>query len=189
VGSFAGEAQLESLSPRIDTNLFAVAPYVPPTEVAIAQVCPIEIGEQLQTVWETNEVGPRFVGCPLQTSFGFFANVQFFENGVIYQREDTREMWAIIPSADLGRYWYVEIPPGNSTDGINAPQGLIVPTGDFGGMWRGVLDLQENLGFAVTGRQRISMGLQRFDRGAMLLDATSGQVFVLRPNGDALGPF
>ncbi|RMG82507.1 MAG: hypothetical protein D6712_14530 [Chloroflexi bacterium] len=151
--------------------------------------CDVAIGEPYLLTWAGNLDISRRLGCPIQEAFGFVGRVQIFERGVMYQREETGEIWAITSGAGVGRYWYVETAPPIATTDISAPEGLRVPTGDFGGMWRGVEGIEEALGFAITPPQRIDLGLQRFEGGSFFFDQTSGQIFALTVDGDVYGPY
>ena len=76
-----------------------------------------------------------------------------------------------------------------STQGMDAPAGLRVPSGDLGAVWVSNPRLRESLGYAITRQQNISVNIQRLEGGALFLDATVGQVFVLLVNGEALGAY
>lgn len=191
IGVFIGEAASDdgSLSP-ITAPLFApqVGGGLNPT--ADATRCPLPIHPVYLETWVSNLTVSQALGCPIQENFGFFGEVQIFENGAIYWRRDTREVWAMAPMSDRGRYWFVAAPEFVSTEGISAPVlGLLVPEGDFGSVWMSVAGLRETLGYAQTERQSVAMNIQRYDSGSFFLDATAGQIFALVVDGTAYGPF
>jgi hypothetical protein len=137
------------------------------------------------------------LGCPIQGGFGFFGQVQLFENGLMYYYPELNALWAIVPERDnisatvlsRGRFDYLENPPENSTIGMQAPIGLLLPGDVFGDMWLGVEGLRNKMGYAQTEAQEISMGLQRFENGTFLLDGSSGTVLAFVTDGTMLGPF
>ena len=190
VGVFLGAVEnqgedFDVINPDVFANL--PTPENIPTPGPVCEIAPeAEYGE----LWSENDLVRRVMGCPIQISFGFNGNIQIFENGVMYWREETGEIWAIEPSGfDRGRYWHVEEPPSLTTDEFTAPEGLRVPIRGFGGVWKGVSGVREALGFAQTGEERVALGMQRFDGGTILFDRTAGQLFALAVNGDAYGPF
>jgi hypothetical protein len=193
IGVFIGEAanQDGGFSP-ITAPLFGpqannVAGFNP---TADATRCPIPINPVYLDTWARDFTVSQALGCPIQENFGFFGEVQIFENGAIYWRRDTREVWAIVPQSDRGRYWFVAAPEFVSTEGITAPTpGLLVPVGDVGSVWMSVAGLREALGYAQTERQSVAMNIQRYDSGSFFLDATAGQIFALVVDGTAYGPF
>jgi hypothetical protein len=191
IGVFIGEAVLEGGLPPLTGPLLADTPIFSAQPTADARRCvAVPFDRNYESIWVTNSRMAQRIGCPIQAGFGFFGHVQVFERGVIYRREDTREVWAILPQpGGPGQYWYVEKPAEVSTAGISAPEGRIVPDGDIGSVWVSIEGLQEEMGLALTPRQRVAMGAQRYDTGTMLLDATSGQVFALIVDGTAFGPF
>ncbi len=193
IGIFIGEAPREDggFSP-INAPLFAPQANgnngFNPT--ADATRCPIPINPVYLDTWASDFTVNQALGCPIQENFGFFGEVQIFENGAIYWRRDTREVWAVVPNSDRGRYWFVAAPEFISTEGISAPTpGLLVPDGDFGSVWMSVSGLREALGYAQTERQSVAMNIQRYDSGSFFLDATAGQIFAFVVDGTAYGPF
>lgn len=187
VGVFIGEA--EPLQGAIvDPDAFAsistpLAPTVAPAE------CTTTIDPAYATIWRAESLISQRLGCPIQLAIGFEGEVQVFTNGVMYQRKDTDELWAMLPDTRGGQYFYYETQPDISTVGIDAPQGFFVPSDDFGGVWMGQAGLQDTIGFAQTPPLNINMGHQRFTGGTFFLDSTSGQTFALLADGTLYGPF
>lgn len=188
IGVFIGEAQPEGDFPRITQPLFAGLGTPIPTSNPL--FCPIAIDVIYLSSWLDNPAVSSRMGCPIQEAFGFFGQAQVFERGVMYRRDDSGEVWALLPnSAAVGQYYYVEKPPPLSTEGNSAPRGLFVPTGDFGSVWSAVQGLRDEMGFALTEQQRVALGIQRFEGGSYFLDGTSGQIFALIVDGSAYGPY
>ena len=187
IGVFIGEA--EPLQGAIvDPDVFAsistpLAPTVAPAE------CTTAIDPSYATIWTTDSLISQQMGCPIQIAIGFTGEVQVFTNGVMYQRGDTGELWAMLPDNRSGLYLYFETQDDVSTAGINAPQGFIVPAGDFGSVWMSQTGLRDDIGFAQTPPLKINMGYQRFAGGTFFLDNTSGQIFALVADGTLYGPF
>ena len=187
VGVFIGEA--EPLQGAIvDPDVFAsistpLAPTVAPAE------CTTAIDPAYATIWATDSLISQRMGCPIQLAIGFTGEVQVFTNGVMYQRDDTGELWVMLPDNRRGLYLYFETQPDVSTAGITPPQGFIVPSGDFGSVWMSQDGLRDEIGFAQTPPLNINMGHQRFSGGTFFLDNTSGQIFALVADGTLYGPF
>lgn len=189
IGVFLGAVQSDSdvwlLGPP---TLLPGGPALLPT--ANAAACPVPIDEAYLVAWQQHQIVSQAMGCPIQAAFGFFGQAQVFENGIMYRRDETGEVWAILPvTGGRGSYRYVERPESRSTAGISPPQGLRVPTGDFGSVWLGVEGLRTLMGFAQTDALRVELGLQRFTSGTFFLDGSSGQVFALVIDGTAYGPY
>jgi hypothetical protein len=152
--------------------------------------CTIPPNDVFGAAWQQNDSVVRRLGCPIQIMFGFDGTVQIFERGVMYWRKDTSAIWAIVPGgAGAGKFWFVAQPPNLTTSEFTAPDGLRVPSGGFGGVWKGVPGVRDALGFAQTDEQSVKMAMQLFDGGSLLLDSNAGQVFALMVNGDAFGPY
>jgi hypothetical protein len=191
IGRFIGEAQLEADFVEILTPIFAPA-LVDAQPTANADRC---IANPIDTpyliAWRTNPTVSERMGCPIQGGFGIFGESQVFENGVMYFYPELNAVWAIrVPAgANRGEYDYLENAPEGSTIGMQPPVGLLVPGAAFGNMWLGVPGLREEMGFARTDAQTVPMGMQRFENGTFLLDASAGQVYALVTDRTVLGPF
>jgi len=187
VGVFIGEAEPVQ-GALVDPDVFAsISTPVPPT-VAPAQ-CTTAIDPAYLSIWRSDSLIAQRLGCPIQIGIGFEGEVQVFADGVMYQRDNTGELWAMLPNNPSGQYFYFETPPDISTAGINPPAGFIVPSGDFGGAWMSESGLQDQIGFAQTPPLNIDLGYQRFSGGTFFLDSTSGQTFALLADGTLYGPF
>ncbi len=187
VGVFIGEAE-PLQGALVDPDVFdAISTPVPPT-VAPAE-CTTAIDPAYLSVWRSDSLIAQRMGCPIQIGIGFPGDVQVFASGVMYQRDDTGEIWAMIPDQPSGQYFYFETPPDLFTSGVNPPAGFILPDGDFGGAWISEETLQNQIGFAQTPPLNINLGFQRFAGGTFFLDSTSGQIFALLADGTAYGPF
>jgi len=187
IGMFLGESPVDPLAP--DINVQVVVP-TRPVEQATPLVCTIAPAPQFGTVWSSQGNLQSEMGCPLQESFGFTGVVQVFEGGVMYHYVERDEVWAIAPGefGDAGDYWFLSgVVP--LTPSIIPPEGRRVPQNIFGGLWAGITEAREELGFALLPEQDIDVNIQRYEGGTLFLDVTLGQVFVLTVDGRAYGPF
>lgn len=187
VGVFLGPAEQDVSLPRIETEptVFAEATASDPTAA-----CAIPIDPVFGTAWQQNPSVARRVGCALQERFGFGADVQVFEDGVMYRRQDSGEVWAIHPDqVRAGRFWYTNLPLIPAPIVLTPPEGLRPPSDAFIGLWTSDPLLQQTLGFARTPQQVADLNIQRIEGGTLILDVTITQVFLLLDNGDAFGPY
>ncbi|MDQ7025212.1 MAG: hypothetical protein Q9P01_02365 [Anaerolineae bacterium] len=195
IGIFIGEADTGQSFLQFNAPLFASNQSIEPT--ANASVCATPIDRPYLPAWRNNSLVNQRLGCPIQGGFGFFGQVQLFENGLMYYYPELNALWAIVPERDglsatvlpRGRFDYLENPPENSTIGMQAPVGLLLPGNVFGDVWLDVEGLRDRMGYAQTEAQEISMGLQRFENGTFLLDGSSGTVLAFVTDGTMLGPF
>lgn len=189
VGVFIGEADLNAGS----VIPFAFEPPTPePTQppVVLSRTCTIPTDAVFADVLNALPTVARAMGCPIQQLFGFDAQVQTFERGVIYRHNLTGELWAVAPGGrGEGAYWYVAAAPLPGPVMTPPPQGLRVPEDDFGALWSGVPEVSRALGFANTAVENGQVQIQRFDGGSLLRDALTGTIFVLFTDGSAQGPF
>lgn len=144
------------------------------------------------TSWSNDPAAVAALGCPLDVMAAFTGAAQVFERGAMYWRP-TGEIWAVmVGSGAGGQFWYVPAAPADPPpfDG-GAPEGLRVPGQGFGLVWRGVSGVRDAVGFARTDEVAAPLFVQPFERGFLLLDSTSGQVFALagQVTGIAYGPF
>ena len=189
VGVFIGEAEVDLLNPPIIPSPLPVAQATPVT----LETCSDEITTDavFGTNWTAEARLLGDLGCPIQVSFGFTGTIQVMENGVMYHRTDTGEVWAIAPGTltTNGEYWYVAEAAPVVPQGIVPPPGMFLPEGVIGAVWLTTIEARGILGFAVTREQEASINLQRFEGGTLFLDVNAGQVFVLLVNGTAFGPY
>jgi len=184
VGVFLGEAQIDIDLPRQQPS----TPSLDVTETTDA--CAIPFDPVFGTVWRENPSISRRVGCALQERFGFAADVQVFERGVMYRRQDTGEVWAIQPGqVRPGRFWYTNVALLPAPVNIAPPEGLRAPSELFLGLWSSDSTLQQALGYARTPQQTADLNVQRIEGGTLILDVTISQVFLLLDNGDSYGPY
>lgn len=192
IGVFLGETQEQLGGEAVERQL--------PEFEAASGDAPLLCLAAPDTVFGTNWIEEDRVRtalrCPIQQSFGFEGRIQVFERGAIYWRVETGEMWAIAPgrlergdAVGVGQYWYVDVSPQFQPGSITAPEGLQIPSGNIGGVWASIPEVQQALGFAVADVQDIGVNLQRFEGGTLFLDVTVGQAFALLLNGDAFGPY
>lgn len=183
IGVFLGEAQNDANVPRISQ------PTAAPTNTPDGG-CAEQIDPAFGTAWRQNPSVARQIGCALQGRFGFAADVQVFERGVMYRRQDTGEIWAIQPNTlSVGRYWYSAAAPEVIQLPIGVPEGLRPPSEVFLPIWISDPDLQTALGYGRTPQQVADLNVQRVEGGTLFLDVTIAQVFILLDNGDVFGPF
>ncbi|MAU12165.1 MAG: hypothetical protein CL607_20250 [Anaerolineaceae bacterium] len=190
VGVFIGEAERQDSSVHVEEPFFApdISVFAQPT--ANANRCGVVVDSAYVTAWQTTPDVNRELGCPIQAALGFFGTVQIFENGIMYRRDDTREIWAITTDGQRGTYDYVENLPQVDIQGMSVPNGLLPPQGDFAIMWLNVEGLRDRLGYARTEAQSdVALGAQRFTTGTFLLDANAGQSYALTNDGRVFGPF
>ncbi len=194
IGIFIGEAEQPEGFAVIDEPFFGAAePGAEPT--ADAAICNIAIDPAFVPIWQETATVRRRMGCPIQPGFGFFGSLQAFERGVMYFYPEFNAVWAILRSdqparAAEGRYEYLENPPEGDLTGIPTNPSLLLPTGAFADMWVAVPDLRQDIGFATSEIvPDVAMGLQRFDNGTFLFDATSEQIYALVVDGTMLGPY
>lgn len=188
VGVFIGRAEREPgfrnfTAPLFEDETISINPAADPSR------CGIQIAVSFLPAWRSDSRVTESMRCPIQASFGFFGEAQVFENGIIYRRPETRELWAVTSSGNFGRYWYAEAPPAADTGDIQPPPSLLIPEGDFAAIWLGIEGLRDELGYAVTPAQEIEINLQRFSGGTFLLDKNAGQTFALVVDGTVYGPF
>lgn len=183
IGIFLGEAQGDADLPRISQ------PTAAPTPTREGG-CAVEIDSAFGTAWRQNASVARQIGCALQGRFGFAADVQVFERGVMYRRQDTGEIWAIQPDAiSVGSYWFSATSPQVIPLPLGVPEGLRPPSEVFLPVWIANPDLQAALGYGRTPQQVADLNVQRVEGGTLFLDVTIAQVFILLDNGDVYGPF
>jgi hypothetical protein len=183
IGVFLGEAQNDANVPRISQ------PTAAPTETPSGG-CGVEIDPAFGTAWRQDASVARQIGCALQVRFGFAADVQVFERGVMYRRQDSGEVWAIQPnSLSVGRYWFSASAPQLIPPLLSVPEGLRPPSEVFAPLWISDPALQAALGYGRTPQQTADLNVQRVEGGTLFLDVTIAQVFILLDNGDVYGPF
>ena len=195
IGIFIGEADTGQSFVRFTEPLFAQDVQGEPT--ANASVCATPIDTPYLAAWRNTPLVHQRLGCPIQGGFGFFGQVQIFENGVMFYYPELNAIWAVIPERDAisatalprGHFDYVENPPELSTIGMQPPSGGLLPGGVFGNMWLSVEGLRARIGYAQTEAQEIAMGLQRFENGTFLYDGSSGTVLAFVTDGTVIGPF
>jgi len=183
IGVFLGEAQGDADVPRISP------PTIAPTPTQEGG-CAVLIDPAFGTAWRQDPSIARRIGCALQERFGFAADVQVFERGVMYRRQDTGEIWAIVPAQlSAGRYWFAASAPQVIPLPVSVPEGLRPPSDVFLPIWLSDPTLQTALGYARTPQQVADLNVQRVEGGTLFLDVTIAQVFLLLDNGDVYGAF
>lgn len=185
VGVFIGRAERELAFQSFSQPILGSIGVEP---TANAAACRIPISAAVLRLWQSNRTLNDKLGCPIQQDFGFFGSLQVFERGVMYAQPEINAVWAIVPQATVGRFFYMESPPA-VTLSERAPAPLLAPQGNFASVWAIVPDLRQRLGYAIAPEVRAAINLQRFDSGLFLMDLTSGQAFALIIDGTAYGPF
>ena len=181
VGVFLGSSAASA--PFIDGNIGAVD--VTPTRPPVR--CALEAAPVLGERWRTEPLVTRDLGCPIEGFFPFDGTRQSFENGVMYGRPDG-QTWALAPG-EPGVYWFVAAPPDALEIDVSSPPGLIVPSDNFGALWRSLPEIQQALGFARLTTFDAALGFQRFEGGTLFLEVETGVVFALMTEGLAYGPY
>lgn len=184
VGVFLGDNP-ESL-PVVNATRFAASG--PPTITPVFARCPLDVDPIFGERWASEPLVDSSIGCPIEGVVPFGGTTQLFEDGVMYFRPTTGEIWAVVPGGP-GRYWLVPQVPDVVQEPVSAPPGLQVPTLGFGAVWQSTPGVRDALGFAVTEEIEVNVFVQRFEGGTLLYDESTAQVFVLMINNDAFGPF
>ncbi len=150
----------------------------PPTFPTLGvQPCIIPPNALYGSNWAVDPVVRDSIGCPGEPMTSYIGAAVFFERGVMYSLP-TGEIYTVASGGtESGRYWYAPFAPPEQSWGVDVPQGLLLPTGVYGAIWRAVDGVRQTIGFAQTGEQPVSVSLQRFENGALLLDGTAGQTF------------
>ncbi len=173
-------------------------PFVDPTRAVfqpdttpIVSRCRFEIADNaFGSGWRTNINAVRAIGCPVEGLQQFRGTFQPFERGAMYYQEDGG-LWAITTEGGArgDRYWSLPAVPLVITELPIAPSGLQLPDENFIGMWLGVEEVRDRLGFARLSSQPSNLALQRFENGALLSDGSSGVVYILLGSNMAFGPY
>jgi hypothetical protein len=185
IGGELGDAPVIDLS-RYATTLTAAGGFVP----APTPACLIPIDPNFGDRWRADPSLETALGCPTEPPAAYIGTTQLFERGVMYS-VPTGEIYTIAFAPTGGRFWYVPQAPPDQGWIVPAPDGLRVPLFGFGAVWKAVDGVRAAVGFARLEEAAASLTVQRFDRGALLRDVSSGQVFVLigSGSGEAYGPF
>lgn len=157
-----------------------------------APTCLIPTDPIFGTAWASNPTITSALNCAAEPVTSYIGTTQVFENGVMYFIP-SGEIWVIAPgSVTGGQYWYVSEAPPDQGWQVPPPEGLRMPTLGFGAVWKAIDGVRQTMGFARTDEQAASLGVQRFDGGALFLDSSAGQVFALigtPSSGITYGPF
>jgi hypothetical protein len=186
VGVFLGEAQGEDGGPVIEPSLLNNQPATATSSFNASLCSAIPPDEKLGTAWTADAAVVSRLGCPIEYMASYKGSLQIFERGVMYWRP-TGEIWAVAPGDK--RYWYVPVPPPPPPVMDAAPNGLRVPALGFGGVWSSIEGVKAAIGYAQTDEQQASLATQRFQGGTILVDFSSGQVFVFYSDSTLAGPF
>ncbi|NDJ61283.1 MAG: hypothetical protein GYB67_09170 [Chloroflexi bacterium] len=190
VGVFVAAAGEDGGAPALD----AAAQFSPPTPVPAlaAGGCAIPPAPLFGENWTQNEAAQQALGCAGEPIAPYVGTTQLYERGVMYWLP-SGEIWSIAPEGAVGGpYWYAPFAPPEQGWSVPVPEGLRMPEGGFGAVWRAIPGIRETLGLARTPEQPVSLSLQRFEGGALLLDGSAGQVFILIGRGEtgtAYGPY
>jgi hypothetical protein len=191
IGVFLGAISSGGEAPaNVDLDRYAGTLQADEIDALPTPQCLIPIDANFGTAWAGDPAIPAALGCPTEPPAAYVGTTQLYERGAMY-RVPTGEVYTI-GIADLGgRYWYLPQAPADQGWVISAPEGLRMPLGDFGAIWKAVDGVRDALGFARLAETAVSVTIQRFDRGALLRDVSSGQVFALvgQGSGAAWGPF
>ncbi len=102
---------------------------------------------------------------PWQTT----ATVQPFENGLMFWRGDTAQVYVVFNDLTWQIYGdsYIEGDPDSDAN-ITPPAGLLQPRRGFGKVWRDNPDVREKIGWALGAEKSVAANLQEFERGLMI---------------------
>jgi hypothetical protein len=193
VGVFMGEAgSLDDSAALAAINQLQAQRDAPTAVPDRLSVCPLQPDESFGTLWRAAGALADELGCPAALPTPFSGISQVYERGVMYRTPDG-ELWAFTPRGDpTGQYWYAEQPPQVSVEGVSAPTNLRAPGQRFAAFWQAQPQLRDRLGFAQTDEVRTTFTVQLFQNGALLLDNSAAQVWLMVGTGDtgpALGPY
>ncbi|KXK21867.1 MAG: serine/threonine protein kinase [Chloroflexi bacterium OLB15] len=196
IGVFLGAEQEEGVSivdaARFQGTLAALSPTLSADATTTLTPCTIPTDPVFGTSWAANTAAVEALRCPVAQLRAEVGSSQLFERGVMYF-VPSGDIWAIVASGSAGGpYWHVPQAPPEQTWEVAPPDGLRMPRLGFGAVWRAVDGVREALGFARTDETAASLSIQQFEGGSLLLDSSSGQVFVLvgtPDDGTAYGPY
>jgi hypothetical protein len=196
IGVFLGDAGAGEAPAEVDLSRYQGTLEAAGGDPALAlptPQCLIVVDAAFGTNWQSDPSVGASLGCPTEPPAAFVGTTQLFEGGAMYFIP-TGEIYTLALSATGGRFWYNASAPPDQGWTVSAPEGLRVPQFGFGAVWKAVEGVRQALGFARLEETAVSLTIQRFDRGALIRDVTSGQVFVLvgalsAGSGTALGPF
>jgi hypothetical protein len=192
VGVFLGASSRAADLPQFDQPL--------PTTIAQATTpgappCVIPVDTEFSLNWERDPSIQQGLRCPTEPAFAYVGVNQLFERGVMYYLP-SGEIYVFTLAGDVrGRLWYAPQAPADQGWVVDAPSGLRMPQGGFGSVWKALDGVRQALGFGITEEQSVSLRLQRFEGGALLLDGSAGQTFALvglpslNGEGTVYGPF
>lgn len=194
VGVFLGAEQEEGASvvdaARFQGTLAALSPTLDATNAI--SVCTIPTDPVFGSGWSANTAAVEALRCPVAQVRAEVGSSQLFERGVMYFIP-AGDIWTIVAGGSAGGpYWHVPQAPPEQTWEVAPPDGLRMPRLGFGAVWRAIDGVRQALGFARTDETAASLSIQQFEGGALLLDSSSGQVFVLvgaPESGTAYGPY
>lgn len=162
------------------TPTATISPTAAPAQAAECRTKPVR---SFGKIYSENPNVARAVGCPLEAEKTVYSAEEFFQNGYMFWRNDTRQIYAIMSTGRWAVFpdTFVEGEP-TAVPTAPAPPGMMAPVRGFGKIWWGQKDVRETLGWA-TGRERGFDGtVQAFEKGTMLW--SDGRfIFVLFSDG------
>jgi hypothetical protein len=195
LGVFLGVEQEDGGAPIFDPEryqgtLAASSPGVDAT--AVSSACTLATDPAFGTEWTVNSEALQALGCAVAAVETAVGTAQVFERGVMYFIP-AGDIWALAQGGSGGApYWHVSQAPPEQSWEVAPPEGLRMPSLGFGAVWRAVDGVRSALGFARTDETAVSLSVQRFEGGTLILDSSAGQVFVLvgsPDSGVAYGPY
>ena len=161
-------------------------PIPEPTDATVLTATPFEAiprpGRGMSTVSRENPRVAARLGTARSEEMYIQVVQQDFQRGTMFWRADTREIlvlmrdgrWSIYPDT-----WPEGEPLANTAP---APAGMTAPAHGFGQLWREHLDIQRDLGWAITAESQLLAASQRYAAGQTLWTAT-GMVYILYQDG------
>ena len=178
VGVFLGQAQDPDVFVPITTPFFVNEVAALPTPDL--SNCAAPVGLDFVLLFSFIPEINAGMGCPIQIAIVFDARTAIYDNGVLYRRPDTRQIWAMTTSSERNRFWYADELILNRVQ--SSERNDVYRFFDYDP------SAEEALGDAQIGSAELVMSLQRFDGGTLLYDASSGQAFALFVDGSSVGP-
>lgn len=145
------------------------ATVMPPAAPVSGAGCPSRPVRGFGKVYSENPNVARQLGCPLEPEKGVLSAELFFQQGYMFWRSDTRQIYAVMNSGRWAVYpdtWTEADPTPVPT--ATPPAGLAGPVRGLGKVWRERKEVRDGLGWATGPERGFDGAVQPFDKGTML---------------------